>query len=137
MSKKIRASAIITRRDKILVVKSRYSSGKEIFLLPGGKVEDYESMENAVIREVKEETNLDIAISNVVAYTEYIDKHKEKDVLEIIHSGKILHGKETHLNDPSDKKHVVGLEWMTYEELCKKEFYPKDALKHIKIILTI
>ncbi len=136
MSKTIRASVIIPRGNKILVAKSRYSSGRETYLLPGGKVEDFEAVENAAIREVKEETDLDIQILKLVKVTDYIDKTKDKDVLEVIYLGKIKsRNKETHLNDPSKRGHVVGLTWMGYEELREKEFYPKEVLDFIKDIL--
>jgi len=39
MSKKIRASVILIKNEKVLVMNSKYSSGKTIFLLPreGGR----------------------------------------------------------------------------------------------------
>jgi len=54
----IRASAIIIRDGKILLIK-RQKAAHLYWVLPGGGVEDGESEEQAVIREVKEETNLD------------------------------------------------------------------------------
>jgi ADP-ribose pyrophosphatase YjhB (NUDIX family) len=129
MNKKIRASVVLIKENKILIVKSIYSSKKIIFLLPGGGVEDYETIGDAAIREVKEETNLNIELVKFIMHTQYIHKGKEKDVIEMIFLGKIIQGKETHLNDPSSGNHILNLEWVTYDELCKKEFYPKDFLK--------
>jgi len=136
MTQKIRASAILIKNNKILVIKSKYSSEKIIYLLPGGRVEAYESIENAAIREVKEETDLDIKIIQFVAHSQYIDKERGKDVLEIIFLGRIVSGEEIYINDPSDGNHILELEWTNYEDLCKKEFYPKKLLQDIKILLT-
>ncbi|MBN2421152.1 NUDIX hydrolase [Candidatus Woesearchaeota archaeon] len=136
MSKKIRASVILIKNNRVLVMNSKYSSGKTIFLLPGGGVEDYETIEDAAIREVKEETNLDIELVHFITYNQYLHKERGKDVLEVIFLGKIIGGeKETHLNDPSKGKHIFGIEWVTYEELCKKEFHPKKALENLKNFL--
>src|SRR3989344_6960092 len=110
MTKKIRVSVVLIRDNKVLVVKSKYSSGKNFFLLPGGGVEDYENIDRAAIREVKEETNLDISLVKFLAYSQYLDEVKGKDILEIIFLGKIIQGKETHLNDPSKSGHILNIE---------------------------
>lgn len=55
--------ALIEKDDKILCVwNKRYLC----WLMPGGKVEDKESLEEALIREVKEEVGLDISSLNFV-----------------------------------------------------------------------
>ena len=63
--------AIITNKNaEILLIKRKaddFLGG--IFEIPGGKVENKESILNALIREVKEETNLDVKNIN-----SYIDK---------------------------------------------------------------
>ena len=51
---KFRVSAIIINNDKILV--NQY--GKDSYCLPGGYVEIGETSENAIIRELREETGL-------------------------------------------------------------------------------
>ena len=53
------ARIIILKKRKILLI-HRFKENKEYFVLPGGSVENNETPEQAVIREVKEETNLDI-----------------------------------------------------------------------------
>lgn len=45
---------------KVLVLDKKKKEGWEGLTFPGGKVEEDESFENSVIREAKEETNLDI-----------------------------------------------------------------------------
>lgn len=55
----------ITRNDALLLVRQDY--GQRYWSLPGGVVENGESVEEAAIREVKEETNLDIRVERVIA----------------------------------------------------------------------
>jgi len=52
--------AIIIRDGKILLEKRKHDPGKGKWSIPGGLVELGEGIEQAVIREVKEETNLDV-----------------------------------------------------------------------------
>ncbi len=57
------ATAIITfSPDKVLLIKRRTLPFKGYWALPGGRVEPRETVEQTIVREVKEETGLDIAI---------------------------------------------------------------------------
>lgn len=52
--------AIIIRKGEILLEKRKNDPGRGKWSIPGGLVELGESLEQAVIREVKEETNLEV-----------------------------------------------------------------------------
>jgi 8-oxo-dGTP diphosphatase len=65
--------AIIVRDGKILLAKRGSEPGKGKWSVPGGLVELGEKVEKAVVREVKEETNLDVetirlvdAVNNII-----------------------------------------------------------------------
>ncbi len=61
------AVAAIVKYDGNVIL--AYSNLKEIWTLPGGYVEPGESLEEALIREVKEETNVDVEIEDfLVSY---------------------------------------------------------------------
>ena len=57
----IRVTGILIENNKILLVKQRVSE-KRNWSLPGGKLEQGETLEQGIIREVKEETGLDVEI---------------------------------------------------------------------------
>ena len=60
------ASAVILIRDKkILLVKRKYNPFKGDWSLPAGFIEYDESPEQCAVREVKEETNLDIRLTGL------------------------------------------------------------------------
>lgn len=52
-----RATALVLKEDCILMI-HRFKDGKEYFVLPGGGVEEGELAEDAVIRELQEETSI-------------------------------------------------------------------------------
>lgn len=84
------AGAIIERDGKILLLKRANTKTFEgYWTLPGGKLENNENSENAVKREVKEETNLDFNPSLFKLYYE--------DFPEFVWKAKtyIFHGKFT------------------------------------------
>ena len=53
------ATVFVLKDDKVLMLKQTRS---KYWLLPGGHIEDGELPHEAIIREVKEETNLDVEI---------------------------------------------------------------------------
>lgn len=66
------ARAIIIENGKILVM-HRNKEGIQYYTLVGGRVSDGETIEQALLREVKEETGMDVTSSRLV----YLEKHPE------------------------------------------------------------
>src|SRR4030043_2071745 len=52
--------------DKILLIKRRTVPFKGYWALPGGRVDPGETVEQTILREVKEETGLDIAVASKI-----------------------------------------------------------------------
>jgi ADP-ribose pyrophosphatase YjhB (NUDIX family) len=65
-------SAAIFRDGKVLIVRRGRAPAKGIYTLPGGGVELGETLEQAVIREVREETALDIEPVELVGFRQAI-----------------------------------------------------------------
>ena len=64
--------------DKILLIKRNTVPFKGYWALPGGRMDPGETVEQTIVREVKEETGLDIAIVSKVG--EYVEKGVKDDV---------------------------------------------------------
>ena len=113
---------LLTDQDgKILILKrstdSKTNPGK--WELPGGKVNQDESFDHALIREVYEETNLKIALEHVVGASEQ-NLHIIRAV-HIIMSGKIIEG-ELNLSNEHE-----GYAWVWMENL--KDYELADWLQ--------
>lgn len=61
-------------KDKLVIV---YSESKGYWNLPGGGVEEGESIEQALVREIKEETNMRVISMRVIGYQDLTDPHRE------------------------------------------------------------
>ena len=67
MVPKIRATAVLIEKGRILLVRQRVSASlSRAWSLPGGTLEAGETLEECVIREVKEETGLDVAVERLL-----------------------------------------------------------------------
>ncbi len=58
------AAAVIEKDGKILIAKRAYGTQKGRWEFPGGKLEEGESSKEAVIREIKEEFGMKIAVKD-------------------------------------------------------------------------
>ena len=71
-NKKVRAVSIVVNNDTILLI-HRKSDGKDYYTFPGGGVETGETLEQAVVRELYEETSLRAEIDKLLYIHEYDD----------------------------------------------------------------
>jgi 8-oxo-dGTP diphosphatase len=69
----IGVGAVLPREDGVLLVRLTYSQHRGKFMFPGGKVEAGESLEAALVREVREETGVEVAPRGIVSVRHRVD----------------------------------------------------------------
>lgn len=116
----IQVTAAIIRKDGKILICQRAENGSLPLLweFPGGKLEDGETLEECLIRECKEELNINIQISNLFAKTEY--QYPDRHVFLTFYYAEILSGEIT----PYVHKDV---KWVLPKELKEYEFCPADV----------
>jgi 8-oxo-dGTP diphosphatase len=60
------ADAIVLNNGKVILIKRKYPPFQNMWALPGGLVEYNEKVEDAAVREAKEETNLNVSIEKLI-----------------------------------------------------------------------
>ena len=65
-SPSVMVDAVVVRNEKVLLVKRKKDPFKGFLTFPGGKVDEGEKVEDAVKRELLEETSLDIEPTDIL-----------------------------------------------------------------------
>lgn len=79
---RVRVAGVLIEDGKILLIEHK-KNDKKYWLIPGGGVDWGESTKEAIIREFKEETNLDIEVNRFLFLSETIAPDKEKHVINL------------------------------------------------------
>ncbi|MEI8327953.1 MAG: NUDIX domain-containing protein [Candidatus Taylorbacteria bacterium] len=136
-----RATAVIYKDEKLLLFR-RVKPNAEYFVFPGGGVNDGETVEDALHREVEEELTLKIInykhllsinnlkIDNVAINYPTEDQDHHYYLVTDFHGIPELGGSEKESANESNQYHI---EWFTFDELKNVEnIYPRNIAGMLK-----
>ena len=118
---------IVNEKEEILLVQHR-KAGRYYWVLPGGRIEYGEDFATCAVRELKEETNLDIKFEKVVFLSEAIAPDRSRHIINIYATGKVLGGELKVGDEPM----LADAAYKPILELEKITLYPPVADKIIK-----
>ncbi|MCD8364131.1 MAG: (deoxy)nucleoside triphosphate pyrophosphohydrolase [Lachnospiraceae bacterium] len=120
-------AAVIRHESKIFATQRGYGEFKDGWEFPGGKVEPGETPEEALVREIREELDTDIAVGERIARIEYDYPafHLSMDCFwaEVLSGDLVL------------REHEAA-RWLTKEELYSVDWLPADLELIEKLFLT-
>lgn len=118
-------AAIIQKENKILATKRGYGEFINMWEFPGGKIESGETKEQALVREIKEELNIEISVDKFAIDIEY--QYPNFYLFMSCFMCSIKEG-SIELLEHNDGR------WITKEELNTLNWLPADidAVNHLK-----
>lgn len=112
-------AAVIKNHNKIFTTRRGYGEFENMWEFPGGKIETGETREEALIREIKEELELDIEVNKYLTTVDYDYSTFHLTMHCFICT---INGGELHLNAHNDAK------WMSMKDLDSLNWVPADTL---------
>jgi len=80
----VAVDGILVNKNNIILIKRKNSPYKNYWALPGGRVEDIETVEEALIREMEEETNTQVTIKNILGVYSGSDRDPRGSSLSVV-----------------------------------------------------
>ncbi len=113
------AAGIIWRDDTFLAAQRKSGAFENLWEFPGGKCEQAESPEDALIRELKEELGITVLQSSLWQTIEH-------DYSELNYSVRLFFFHVSAFSGEAKAKENQNLRWVTPQEALKLEFLPAD-----------
>ena len=119
-------AAVIYHEGKYLATQRGYGDFKGQWEFPGGKIEPEEGREEALVREIREELNMGIAVKHLLCTTEY-----DYPTFHLT-----MHCYLCHITEgtPQLTEHLAA-RWLAPEELRSVQWLPADVAVAEKLLL--
>jgi len=124
---KILTKALLVRDNKILLLRraetSSFAAGK--WDIPGGKLDFGESLEESLLREIKEETSINVEVLNPICTCSNVNEENTKQYISIVYYCNYIDG-EVKLNSEHD-----DYIWINPKDMDEKNtiYYAVKAIK--------
>jgi 8-oxo-dGTP diphosphatase len=116
----IRVSVIvITDDNRILLVRHR-KGNRQYWVLPGGRLEYGETFQECAIRELQEETGLDVAVDKLIFLSEAIAPDRSRHIVNVYLTAHVIGG----VMKVGDEPVLAGVDYRPVEELEHGTLYP-------------
>jgi len=120
---------VITDDQKILLV--RHRKGNRLYwVLPGGRLEYGETFHECAVRELKEETGLDVEIEKFLFLSEAIAPDRSRHIVNIYVKGRITGGTMRAGNEPV----LAGVDLIPLAELERTTLFPPVGRKILECV---
>lgn len=132
MKKRVSSRAIIIEDGKLLAMFRRKikedGSVKEYYVIPGGGLEENETLEENVIRELKEEFSVDIEVVKFLGTEEYDDTIANYFLCKIVNGTPKLGGEEL---ERMTNENYYEIRYIDLNEIDNYDINAKDIIKKI------
>ncbi len=123
--------AVIFNKDNEILVTHCLNPENDFYFLPGGGVWFHEKIEDCLVREVKEETGLDVKAERLLWVRDFIEGFPDLHGIEIFFLATITGG-ELRKQLVHDGGEPLEFSFMNVEKLERIRFYPTSFIAKLK-----
>jgi ADP-ribose pyrophosphatase YjhB (NUDIX family) len=120
---------VINDAKEILLVRHRKGT-RQYWVLPGGRLEYGETFYECAVRELQEETGLDVEVDKLIYISEAIAPDRSRHIVNVYLTAHVVGGVMKVGNEPV----LAGVDFVPISELEKCTLYPpvgKQLLEHL------
>ena len=127
---KDRCAGILIKENKLLTF-WRYRNGREYYVLPGGTLEEGETLEEGLKREMMEEMNLTVVVGKKLFeyYNEFEHSRTDHYFLITEFTGEIKLGGPELMHQ--SRENIYRPEWVAIEQLENIPLMPQEIKKQL------
>lgn len=114
----IAVGVLVINKDKALIIKRGEEPNKFLWSIPGGLVEIGEELEEAAIREVKEEMGIDVKIEKMIGIFNCINRNKNEIEYHYVIIDYIA---REFTGSIKTNKEILDFKWIKFNELHNYE----------------
>ena len=129
---RVRVAGILIEDGRILLIEHT-KNDKKYWLVPGGGVDWGESASEALIREFKEETSLDIEVEKFLFISETIAPDRQKHVINLYFKIKKVEN-SSNIMKLGEEEMLTDLRFIPEGEIKNIKLYPNIKEKLIKLL---
>ena len=122
-SPSVMVDAVVIENEKLLLVTRKKDPFKGFLTFPGGKVDEGEKVEDAVKRELREETSLDIEPTDILGVYSDPSRDPRGHRISVTFIAKVISGEAKPSSD------AESIEWISVNEIKELGFDHNKILK--------
>ena len=116
-----RVGVIVFSEDEKSLLLVRHRKGnRQYWIIPGGRLEYGETFHECAVRELKEETGLDVEVEKFVFLSEAIAPDRSRHIVNIYIKAKVIGGELKLGNEPV----LAGVDFIALSELERITVFP-------------
>ena len=112
---KVRVGVVLIRDERLLLVRQNH---RPFWVLPGGTLEPNETVSECAVREMKEETNLDVALEGLLYVADFL--HPDRQTIDIFFKARYVSGDFQLTTD----ENLNESGWFTHSDIAKLDILP-------------
>ena len=124
---RISAGAIVIQEDQVLLVRYNGAGGRSYLVGPGGAVLSNESLHQAVVREVREETGLEVSPQKVLFVEDLLSQCYR--IVKIWFLCNLIGGRLTNTQGALEEG-ITDVAWYRRDQLQDEVVYPPALLSY-------